>query len=313
MVVQNPVASTTSAPATLRVTGATVYGLSGFRPVFAPGPNDLIGIRYRMQVVENQSRSLRLIFGVHRLHTPGSGITYIIESNIYSGSLSFADGGCTTWPLLGSYTEAQSSLRAAIPDYVFYYRQRSGLATGVVSAAPTQYSVQSYLIDNIPLLYKSDAISQASLNGVETLVTLERGETTSIVSAFGRCGRPLLPLLYRRWTMSIESAGRDPAVVHFVAPEANARFLSVNEAMGFLSEYLHGTGVFIVQLWDFEEKRESNPAWNSVLNFVTTSRYDGNGADFGVRVVELAGGQRRIEFSNVRGNSYLLAGTQFQR
>ena len=37
----------------------------------------------------------------------------------------------STWPLLGIYTEAKSSLRLAIPDYVFEDELRPGITTGI--------------------------------------------------------------------------------------------------------------------------------------------------------------------------------------
>ena len=97
------------------VPGAAVFGISGFRAIHPPGPNDLTGVRFRFQVIKNQSQSLRLIFGFNRFHTPGSSFNYLLETNVYSGRLTYSDGGCTTWPLLGVYTEAESSLRLAIP------------------------------------------------------------------------------------------------------------------------------------------------------------------------------------------------------
>ncbi|MBI3228660.1 MAG: DUF4214 domain-containing protein [Burkholderiales bacterium] len=92
--------------------------------------------------------------------------------------------------------------------------------------------------------------------------------------------------------------------------ESGGTYLTVNEAMNFASEFIHNAGEFTVQYWDQQYKRESEPIWKSVNNFVTGNQYDGNGSNFGVRVVNHTCGDR-VEFSNVAGNAYLAKNTQF--
>jgi len=106
--VTNSAGSATSGPATLFV--APTAGLGGLSlpvPGFGAGdpitPSDLIGARYTFLVVTNESQSEKIVFVGNGLYTPGSGIIYDTQSNVYSGSLSFADGGCTTFPPLGTY------------------------------------------------------------------------------------------------------------------------------------------------------------------------------------------------------------------
>ena len=300
----------TGAAGELPTEASTVYGFGGYRPVFPSGPNDLTGVRYRFKVITNQSESLRLIFGSSRMHRPGSPITYPIESNIYSGRYVYSDGGCTTWPLLGQYIEAESSLRNAIPDYPYHLNQQEGITTGIRTSDGAAYPIQTYLIDNITNLYKSDAISQFSINGLETMVTIERGEVVDNVDSFARCGRALLPGTYRKWYVQTEMEGYAQVTQEFVAPEDSAAYLTVNEAMMFFSEYLNFPGEFTVHIWAQEYKRESDPVWRQVSNFITNSNYDGNGSDFGVRVVSV-GDQYGVEFSNHAGNAYLPKDTQF--
>ncbi len=126
-----------------------VFGLSGFQAVIPSAYTDIVGVRYWVLVRRNQSASLRLIFGVNRLMGPGSTTTYLLESNVYSSRLTYSDGGCTTWPLLGTYREAEASLRLAIPDYNYHFGLTPGITTGILTREPVGYPVQTYLIDNI--------------------------------------------------------------------------------------------------------------------------------------------------------------------
>jgi hypothetical protein len=287
------------------------YGLGGFRPTYRSGPDDLIGVRFRFKVTENESQTLRIIFGFQRLHNPGSQLNYVIETNVYSGRVAcYPDGGCTTWPLLGTYTEHESSLRLAIPDYAFYFRQQPGITTGIRSSDPVWYPIQTYHIDNIDSLYKSDAISQFNIDSIETLVTMERGDTTTDVSMFNRCDRPLLSGVYRKWTVHVEMPSRPIQVCTYVLPDSGARYLTVNEAMNFASEFINGSGFFTVQYWDFASIRESDPVWRVDTTFMSNSDYDGSGTDYGIRVVNVDG-RDRVEFSNRPGNNYLPANTRF--
>src|SRR5437016_1925628 len=83
-------------------------------------PSDLIGARYKFRLVTNESQSLRIVFGFNYFTAPGSPIGgYEIESNVYSGTATYADGGCTTWPPLGTYTAGVASLRSATLDYPY--------------------------------------------------------------------------------------------------------------------------------------------------------------------------------------------------
>lgn len=288
-----------------------VYGLGGFNPVYRSGPDDLIGIKFRFKVVENESQSLRIIFGFHRLHLPGLSLNYIIETNIYSGRItSYLDNSCTKWPLVGNYIERESSLRLAIPDYAYHFGQQPGITTGIITSDPLNYPVQTYNIDNIPNLYKSDAISQFDVDGIETLITLERGDTTIKVSHFNRCERPLLSEIYRKWKVSVVMPDKQLVECTYVLPDLGARYLTITEAMNFASEFLNGDGFFTIQYWDFASIRESDPIWRSDTTFISSSNYDGNGSDFGIRVVTV-NGYDRIEFSNRPGNTYITKDTQF--
>jgi len=301
--VTNSAGSATSNPVTLIVT-SSVLGLGGFQPVYPGNPNDLTGVQYRFQVATNQSQALKIIFGGNSLYATGSPITYNIESNVYSGLLTFADGGCTTFPPLGAYTEAEASLRNAAPDYPYYYGQQTAIGSAINTSDQVNWPVQTYLIDNTPNLYKSDSISQSSMNGVEALVTIERGGTLADVSAFVRCGLSMLPGTYRLWTITTNMGVGGTIVNQVVVPDADAQYLVAAAAGQLYSEFLNGAGDLAVQYWDFAYLTESNPQWSPVTSFLTGNNYDGSGADFGVHVVTV-NGHDRVEFSNVTGNSYL--------
>lgn len=147
------------------------------------------------------------------------------------------------------------------------------------------------------------------MTGVETLITLERGDTTSDVRAFARCGRTPLPMLYRKWTVRAETA-TEAVTMEYVVPDAHARYIAPYEVTNSISEFLQAPGQFTAQYWDFAIRREDSVAWLPQTQFVTAGNYDGNGRDFGIRVVTV-NGHNRIEFSNEPGNTYFVRNTQF--
>jgi hypothetical protein len=312
VIVTNSAGSTPAVSAPLLVS-SKVYGLGGFQPLttlpsIQPGmPNDLIGGQYRFRVVTNTSPSIKIIFGFNSLYNPGSAIVYDMESNVYSSTLTFANGGCTTWPQIGTSTESVASLRNATADYPFHYGQQPAVGSAINTSDPVNWPVQTYIVDNIPKLWKSDSISQFNINGIEGLVTIQRGGTLTNISSFARCGLTMLSGTYRMWTITTELAGHAPVINQLVVPDADARFLAPYQVLHFESEFLNSLGTFAVQYWDFYYMRESNPIWTPVSTFKTNFNYDGSGQDFGIHVVSVTG-KDRIEFSNVPGNSYLPGG-----
>lgn len=300
--VTNGAGSITSSAATLSVT--LVYGLGGFEPVFPGNPSDLTGVQYRFLVVTNQSQALKIVFDNHTLTTPGATIYYNIETNVYSGTQTFSNGGCTTWPLLGTYTEAEASLRNATPDYPYGQGYQPAIGSSINTSDPDNWPIQTYLIDDLTNYWKSDSISQFGINGLETLVTIQQGARLTDISSFEGCGLPMLSTTYRMWTITTQVSGYPAVVNQVIAPDADARYIAPWAAMSYYSEFLYTLGTFTVQYWDFAYTRESNPVWTVVSALMTNWNYDGSGQDFGVHVVSV-NGQDRIEFSNVPGNSYL--------
>ena len=289
-------------------------GLAGFQlpgPGFPGIPDDLIGVQYRFQVVTNQSQAQKINFGNNTLYTPGTVIGgYNTQFNVYSGTLTFANGGCTTFPPLGTYTEAKASLRIASADYPYSGGETTAVGSGISTCDTVNWPIQTYLIDNIKNLYESESFSQFGINGLETLVTIERGGTLTNVSSYERCGHPMLAGTYRMWTITTQVAGHSTVVNQVVVPDAYAQYIAPWAAMQFGSEFEDSAGTFTVQFWDFAYLSESNPVWTPVSTLQTQVNYTGNGQDLGVHVVTVSG-QDRVEISNVSGNSYLPANIPF--
>jgi hypothetical protein len=224
---------------------------------------------------------------------------------VYSWTDAFANGGCTTYPPLGTYTYAQASLRNATEDLPYYNGQQTAIGSAISTSDEVNWPIQTYEVDDITNLWKSDSMSQFNVNGIEGTVTIERGDTLTDISSFERCGLAMLSTTYRMWTITTQMTGYPAVVNQVVVPDADAQYLIPAYAMQFNSEFLaQAGGTFTVQFWNFAYMPESNPAWTPVSTFTSMYPYDGGGQDFGLHVVSV-NGEDRIEFSNVPGNSYL--------
>jgi hypothetical protein len=67
--------------------------------------------------------------------------------------------------------------------------------------------VQTYLIDGILNLWKSDSISQFGINGLEAPVTIQQGMMLTDISNFERCALPMLSGTFRMWTITTQVSG----------------------------------------------------------------------------------------------------------
>ena len=304
----NRAGSVTSREARVVVLGKTVFGLGGFRAILTAADSDLVGARFRFVVTENSSPGIKILFMAHGMV---GALNYFIETNVYSQTVrGYASGACTNaYPGPGIRSEGVASFRPSIADYHLQLGNTSARTTGLRTLDPINYPQQTYIIDNIANLWKSDAISQANLNGVEVLVTIERGDTTSNTGPYASCAPAYQGTLYRKWLATVQG-NAITSVVEFIVPEQNGRYLSRNQFFNLYTEFMHTNGVFTTQFWDHALKRNSDPAWRPVTTFLTHPYYDGNGTDFGVRIVNI-GGQRRFEVSNKPGEPFMLRNVSF--
>jgi hypothetical protein len=299
-------------PANL-VVQPTSHGLGGLQAIYPADVNDLIGVQYSAHVVTNQSQSLRIIFGFNNLYGSNTAILpgyYNIESNIYSGDLSFTDGMCSHNSTVGIYTEAQGSVRNATVDYPFYFGIEPGFTNALDTSDPVNFPTSTTWIDGYTNNYVMNSISQGNINGEDVTITIQRGGTITDVSTFAHCGMSLLPGTYRLWTLTTQIAGQGPVVNRIVALDEGAHYLTTT-ALDFASEYINQSGIFTVQYWGFAFERESNPVWHGLTQFASAYDYDGQGQDFGSHIVTV-GGQDRIEFSNAPGNAYIPGNTRIE-
>jgi hypothetical protein len=279
------------------------FGLGGVRAIVSGNINDITGARFRVKVVENQS-PLKIIYGVNRLAAPGNVVSVPLEFNVYANRVTYADGACSTGPLLGTNIDAQASFRSALADYPLNFGQQSTITTGMLTRNSVEFPVQNYLVNNIATLPKSDAITQFNVTGLEAAVVIERAESITDVTPYVRCGRALPAGTYRKWRVSFDVPGHATLITEFVALEAYAKYITPNELFSFFSDFLNGNGLFTVQYWDFATRRESDAAWKPVTAFTTTDSYDGTGNDYGIHLVAV-GGTTRIEFTNRAGGPFL--------
>jgi len=282
----------------LYATGGPAWGngLTGILPVWdGPAPTDGIGMRFRFYVADNESESLKLIFADSRLRGPQPD-TYLLEYNIYDNGLRYDDWVYTTWPLQGTYAQQEASLRVAVPDYIGEGK------TGAKTFDPLMFPRQTYEIDGIDGLWKTDLITQTDLNQIEGSVMMTRGDIITDLSGW-RADGSYLPLdAYRQWNVAV-AFGPQTYNMAFALPDANARWLAPWEPLTFFSEFLHGDGLFRVNYWDFGIMREGSGEWESI-NKWRVSHHDGSLDDFGVGRSLLAG-VPVIEFGNDPASTYL--------
>ena len=283
---------------------ACLRAQTGVHAQFAPGEEvtNAVALRYKFRVVQNQSPVIMIIFGANRLYGPSSE-TYLLENNLYANGLRFADGICTTWPLLGTERPAQSSLRSAIPDYNLHGW------TGAQSLSPVMFPKQTYEIDGILNLWKMDAISQTNLNGVECDVQLARAAIITNLTGWNCAGLLDTNVAFREWDSMITFGGTT-YTNRFALPDANGRYVTSYEIFDFFSEFLSLNYSFQAFFWNFELQREGDTWWRRVNQFMVY-RQDAYPAVYGARVVSDSGANV-IEISNVGGlPAYFSPNTQF--
>jgi cysteine-rich repeat protein len=239
-------------------------------------------------------------------------VTYLLESNLYSKGLTYSDPVCTIWPMTGSELSG-ASLRMAVPDYVGQGK------TGAKTSAPAMFPRQTYFIDGRSG-WKTDLISQLSLDGTEGTVEIRRGALVTDTTGWSKtqppasCTGTLDTTLYREWNATV-TIGANAYGMTFALPDTNARYLLGSEFFNAYSEFLNSSsGVFQVYYWNVDVLQGSSPTWQRLSPFRVTGYDCSTGAicpNYGVRAVTF-GQQRVIEMSNAGGQpAYLAAGSAF--
>jgi hypothetical protein len=266
---------------------------------FPPGQtiNDGVKLRYKFFIVANQSNPLKILFSDSRFYGSGQD-TYLIEHNLYTDRYVYTDPVCTTWPLQGEHRSGESSLRVAVPDYV-----QKGL-TGAKTRDPDRFPRQTYLIDGIPNLWKTDMISQFDCTGFSGTVKVARGGLVTNLQGW-RCDGDLDPgTSFRKWKVTVALQGtRDHMTI--ALPDESAHYITPYEALVFYTEFFNQPGLFKVYLWDLEIQSESSGTWQPLNLWEVT---DGPGTNYGFRKTSF-NDQCGIEVSNEPGGNYAPAGT----
>lgn len=275
---------------------AATYGLTGIRPHWeSAAPEDAIGVRFRFFVADNESTALKIVFSDSRL-CGAQPDTYLVEYNIYDEGLRYVDWTYTKWPMLGTRMSQEASLRVAIPDYV-----REG-RTGARTSSPEMFPRQTYEIDGVNGLWKTDLVSQTNLNKTECAVEMTRAGIVSDLSGWRVDDSDLPAGAYRQWNVRVEFDRREYGM-SFVVPDMNGEELCTWESLIFFTEFLHGMGLLRVYLWDFAVKKEGSDEWQPIDTW-SVSHHDGSLEAFGVCKSEHRG-IPVIEISNDPARSYL--------
>ncbi len=268
---------------------------------FPPGQEvaDGVEVTYDFTIVANQSSDLKILFSDSRFYGSGSD-TYLIEHNLYTDRYAYSDPVCTTWPLQGDHNAGESSLRVAVPDYV-----GRGL-TGARTSDPA-FPRQTYLIDGIPGLWKTDMISQFDMTGMSGTVDVARGDL--IVDPSGwRCDGDLdAATSFREWDITV-TIGGSPYVMMIALPDAGAHYVTPYEALVFYTEFMNQSGLFKVYFSNIWIQSESM-GWQP-LNLWKVTDQDGGLDLFGFKKTAIDAGCA-IEVSNESQGPYLPPGTVF--
>jgi hypothetical protein len=269
---------------------------------FPPGQEirDVVNARYKFRIGANSSPTIKILFGWHRFYGTGPD-TYLIETNLYSDGIRYADQTCTTWPLLGQYLPAQGSLRVAVPDYNLHGR------TGAKTLDAIMFPRQTYEIDGIAGLSKTDMISQLNINGLDGAVAITRGQIVTDKTGW-KCTGTLDGSTYREWD-ALVTIGQTSFSMRFALPASEATYFYPLEIFSLGTEFFKQSGAIKVYLWDFEIQEENQADWRPLTQWKVTRQDDSINED-GVRLATY-NGRTVIEFSNERPGPFFENGTVF--
>jgi hypothetical protein len=262
---------------------------------------DVVGARYRFRVDANSSPTIKILFGWHRFYGPGTD-TYLLETNLYSDAYRYVDQICTTWPLQGQYLPAQGSLRVAVPDYNLHGR------TGAKTLDAIMFPRQTYEIDGIAGLWKTDMISQMNINGLDGAVAITRGQIVTDKTGW-KCTGTLDDSTYREWD-ALVTIDQTSFGMKFALPDNEARYFFPWEIFSLGTEFFKDSGAIKVYLWDFEIQKENQTYWRPLTRWQVVRQDDPINVD-GVRLATY-NGKTAIEFSNEGPGPFFENGTVFE-
>jgi hypothetical protein len=293
----------------MAIQSPNLYAETKVNAYFAPGQEikNITGVRYKCSVLENKSPHIMIIFGFHRTYGsskagPSNG-TYMLESNVYANGLKYSDGVITTdASIQGAFVPTQASLRAAVAEY------HQPIHCWTQTSSPDIFPRQTYLIDAITNLWKTDMVSQTNLNDVEFSVEVSRAGILNNFSSWQSAEPSDKKTVFRVWRIIVKFGGKT-YTNQYAIPDMNARYLKWDEFLEFESEFLWRTDHFRVQMWDFQMQREQEKSWRPVNNWQVT-RQDDAPTKYGARVAQ-NGNRRVIEISNIGQPDYMPLNTRF--
>lgn len=265
------------AMASISAARAETYGLTGISPVWPENrvPYDVVAIRFSFHIPVSES-PLKLMFCFNRLWNGYDYGPYLIEANLYECGLRYGDGILTNWPMAGEYRPNEASLRIAAEDY---FNSRK---VGAKTTAPSMFPRQTYEIDGLENVMKTDLVSQRDMTGEDFAVTIERGSLVTNRAGWLPDGSDLPSGPFREWQITVTGATNTHSM-SFAFPDDQARFLYPFEIFNFATEIFNNTGSFTIYLWDLAFRTEGASGWRRVDQW-QVNHHDGDLSDFGVRL-----------------------------
>ena len=291
--------------------------------VTLPTAAPVIGLRYtlRIHALEGSGNpSLhenKIIFlGSQFTGLSPTGL-YVTGVDVFTWFQGYTDQPSCPSIVGGTFHPGVGALWIGVPDYAM--TRRIGirpLNAETVAAFPRQNGG----VDGIPGLTALWGISQQSFTGVDTQVTLLRGETfTAPLDGWGGrfssdpsnpgayvCDPLLPPGLYRAWMLTL-LAGITRYAFEIAEPDAHADRILPSGAMSIVTEFLEQRGLFVLYLWDVAILQEDQ-GWLPLRQWRVTYRADPEpNVGWGVKL-GIYGGQQVLEVSNDGTDTYAQVG-----
>jgi len=295
---------------TLTAVGILIYSSNAHAVIVVASqeqaPKYAVAARFSFFVATNSGSvnafpKIKILFTTFRVWggRPGDPADYMIETNIYSSRWTYHDYAYPARGLEGVETYDEASIRIATHDV-------NG-QTGCKTFAPAVFPRQSYNVDGIPGLYKTDMMCQANLNGQTGTVEISRGPIITDKSGWKHDSALPDDVIFRQWNVAVTFNGKrhDMAIA---LPAEHSRYLCYNEMPSISTEFMGNNGAFSVYYWGFEYLRERSDHWEPVAAWTVICAGTLPGSTpAGARVVRWRG-RYVLEISNT---AYLSKGVRF--